>query len=131
MAPLPTSLVGYRVSYEAIEQYCDLKSPLMHSNRLLVEDFESKIGIPLALVRVESDEDGGAAPDHYYICCFADYSGRPYTTEELSAVPVPSAFHQLPQLIPVEGELCRLFAPRSVVSTGGVRPTSYIVGGHV
>ena len=114
MAPLPISLVGYRVSYEAIQQYLALKNLSKYS--LLVEDLESKIGVPLVLVLVEpdeDDEDGGAGPAHHYFCFFADYSGRPYDCKDLLAIPVPPAFHQLRQLIPVEGDVQWLFAPRA------------------
>jgi hypothetical protein len=117
MAPLPSVLVGYRVSPEAIERYRALNNLPEYNNRFLIQDLESKIGAPLALARVECDEgDGGAASDHY-LCCFADYSGRPYNSENLLAIPVPPAFHKLPQLIPVEGDLHRLFAPRAKISS--------------
>jgi hypothetical protein len=112
MAPLPSSLVGYRVTFEAIESYRALKNLPKSNNRLLLQDLETKIGVPLALVRVERDEE-----DDYYVCCFADYSSRPYDAGDLLAVPVPPAFRQLPQIIPVESDLRRLFAPRSMVSS--------------
>jgi len=114
MAPLPSTLVGYRVSSEAIERYRALKNLPEYTNRSLLQDLESKVGIPLALVRVE--RDGEATSDHY-LCCFADYSGRPYDSEDLLTIPVPPAFHQLPQLISVEGDLRRLFAPRATISS--------------
>ena len=61
----------------------------------------------------EGDEVSGAGLDHYYLCCFADCSGRPYDCKDLLAIPVPPAFHQLRQLIPVEGGVHWLFAPRA------------------
>ena len=112
MAPLPSSLVGYCVSSEAIERYRALKNLPESNNRFLLQDLESRIGVPLALVRVERDDE--AACDHY-LCCFADYSGRVYDSKDLLTIPVPLAFHQLPQLIPVEGDLRRLFAPRTMI----------------
>ncbi|KAH9952427.1 hypothetical protein BC827DRAFT_361009 [Russula dissimulans] len=39
------------------------------------------------------------------------------TLEDLLAIPVPPAFRQLPQLMPVEGDLRRLFAPRAMISS--------------
>ena len=117
MTPLPSSLVGYRITLEAIESYQALKHLPKSNNRLLLQNLEAKIGVPLALVRVERDEEDGEAACDYYFCCFADYSSRPYDTEDLLAVPVPPAFHQLPQIIPVEGDLRRLFAPRAMVSS--------------
>src|SRR5882757_7950635 len=83
MAPLPSSLVGYRVTFEAIESYRALKNLPKSNNRLLLQDLETKIGVPLALVRVERDEE-----DDYYVCCFTDYSSRPYDTGDLLAIPV-------------------------------------------
>ena len=53
----------------------------------------------------EGDEVSGAGLDHYYLCCFTDCSGRPYDCKDLLAIPVPPAFHQLRQLIPVEGDV--------------------------
>jgi len=109
MAPLPISLVGYRVSPEAIERY---RVQPDYNNRFLVQDLESQISVPLTLVLVERDEGDDEVTD-YYFCCFADHSDRPYEPKDLLAVPVPSAFHQLQQLIPVEGDVQRLFAPRA------------------
>jgi hypothetical protein len=114
MAPIPSSLVGYRVSWEDIQRYRSLKNLPPHSNRPLIQDLESQIGIPIALVRIEDQGDDGASSLHY-ICCFADYSSRFYRCEDLLAIPVPPAFLQLSQLIPVEGDLHRLFAPRTVI----------------
>jgi hypothetical protein len=117
MALLPSSLVGYRVSSEAIERYRALKNLPESNNRFLLQDLELKIGVPLALVRVERDRGDGEVVCDHYLCCFVDYSGRPYDSEDLLAIPVPPAFHQLPQLIPVEGDLRRLFAPRAMISS--------------
>ena len=114
MAPLPSSLVGFPVSPEAIDRYKNLPE---YNNRFLLQDLESKIGIPLALVRVERDEWGGGAASDHYLCCFADYSGRLYESKDLSVIPVPPAFHQLAQLIPMEDDLHRLFAPRAMISS--------------
>lgn len=115
MAPVPISLVGYPVSYEAMERYRVLNNL---PNRLFVQDLQSKINVPLALICVE-EESAGSVSD-YYLCCFADCSERPYEPEDLLAIPVPPAFHQLLQLIPVEGDLRRLFAPRAISYFNGL-----------
>jgi len=127
MAPIPSSLIGYRVSYEEIERYRALKTLPEYNNRLLIQDLESKIGIPLALVCIDDQGDDGAE-SCYYLCCFADYSSRPYRCEDLLAVPVPPAFHQLPQLIPVESDLHRLFAPRTMIFSNGQSGKSRVIG---
>ncbi|KAF9442576.1 hypothetical protein P691DRAFT_810417 [Macrolepiota fuliginosa MF-IS2] len=133
MALLPSSLIGYRISSEAIERYRTLKNLPEYNNRFLVQDLESQVGVPLALVRIEHDEG-----DDHYLCCFVDYSSRPRSPEDLLAIPVPPAFRQLPQLIPVEGDLHRLFAPRARISSydqsGKTRVNERalpIGGGHV
>ena len=108
--------MGYRVSRKSIEGYRVLKDLPQSNKWSILQDLELKIGFPLALVRVEREDNGGAASD-YYFCCLADDSGRPYDCGELLAVPVPPAFHQLPQLVPVEGDLHRLFAPRAMIFT--------------
>jgi hypothetical protein len=127
MSPIPSSLVGYRVSYEDIEQYRALKKLPEHNDRLLIQDLESQIGIPLALVRIDDQGDDGAA-SFYYLCCFADYSSRPYRCEDLLAIPVPPPFDQLPKLIPVEGDLQRLFAPKTMIFSSGQLGQSGVIG---
>jgi hypothetical protein len=112
MAPLPICLVGYPVSWESLEQYRILNTLPEYNNRLLVQDLESKINTPVKLVRVDIYNVEETIANHY-LCCFADSSGKPYEPEDLLAIPVPLAFNQLPQLIPVEGKLRRLFAPRA------------------
>jgi len=56
MAPLPISLVGYRVSPEAIERYRVQKNLPDYNYRFLVQDLESQMSVPLTLVLVERDE---------------------------------------------------------------------------
>lgn len=115
MAPIPSILVGYCVSSEAIERYRALKHLPESNNRPLLQAIALEIGVPLTLACVERGEEDGEATCDYYLCCFADYSGKPYNPEDLLNIPVPSAFHQLLELIPVEGDLCRLFAPRAMI----------------
>ncbi|KAF8174411.1 hypothetical protein BJ912DRAFT_909955 [Pholiota molesta] len=117
MAPLPSSLVGYRVSPDAIEHYRVQHDLPEYNNRPLLQNLESRVGVPLALVRVEPGDGDAQAATEYYLCCFADYSGKPYDTEALSAIPIPPAFLRLPELIPVEGGVRRLFAPKAMVSS--------------
>ncbi len=123
--PILVSFVSYPVSLEAIEQYSERKNLPISSNRRLLQDLESTMDIPLALVCVD-EVDGG---DQYYLCCFADCSGRPCDTEELLAIPVPRVFRQLHNLIPLEGDLHRLVAPRATISLGKIREDKRI--GHV
>src|SRR5258708_34806449 len=99
MAPLPSVLVGYRVSSEAIERYRALKNLPESNNRFLLQDLESKLGVPLALVRVDRDEGDGEAACAYYLCCFADDIARPYASADLLTIPVRPPLNQLPQLI--------------------------------
>ena len=112
MAPQPIALVGFPVTWETIEQYRVLNNLPKYNNRRPVQDLASKIGIPVTLVRLELDDEDGATPDHC-LCCFAesDFSGRPYGVNDMLAIPIPPEFHQLPQVIAVEGDLRRLFAP--------------------
>jgi len=113
MAPLVSFFVGYRISTEALNQYRTEKNLPPSNSRFLLQDLESSIGVPLALVSVD---EGGSGAETRYLCCFADYSGRIYDSAELLAIPVPSAFDQLPQLTPVvEGGLHRLGRSRTTV----------------
>ena len=113
MAPVPIALVGFPVTGETIEHYRGQNNLPEYNSRLLVQDLASKIGTPVTLVRLELDDDG-ATPDHF-LCCFAesDFTGRPYDVNDMLAIPIPPEFHQLPQVITVEGALRRLFAPRA------------------
>jgi hypothetical protein len=87
------------------------------------------INLPLVLVCVDK-VDG---EDQHYLCCFADCSGRPYNTEELLAIPVPRAFDQLRELIPL-GDLHWLVEPRATFSSydrsGDIREDNRIGAGH-
>jgi hypothetical protein len=111
MSPLLSTFVGYPVSPEAIKQYREQHNLPEYNNRLLLRDIESKLGVPLTLVRVERDD---TADSDYYFCCFADYSGRQDNTEALNAIPVSPAFLRLHQLVPVAGDVQRMFAPRTM-----------------
>ena len=110
MAPIPISLVGYPVSWESLEQYRTQNNLPKYNKRLLVEDLETKINTPVKLVCVEIERVEETITD-FYLCCFADSSGNPFEPQDLLDIPVPLAFNQLPQHIPVEGEVRRLFAP--------------------
>jgi hypothetical protein len=114
MAPIPIFLVGYPVSWESLEQYHILNSLPEYDNRSLVHNLETKINTQVKLVRVDIYNVEETISIHY-LCCFADSSGRPYEPQDLLDIPVPLAFNQLPQVIPVEGELRRLFAPKANV----------------
>lgn len=81
------ALVIYRVPLKLSKAIQALKNLPKSSHRLLLQYLETKIGVPLALVRVDRDEEDGEAACDYYFCSFADYSCRPYDIEELLAVP--------------------------------------------
>ena len=119
MAPIPIALVGYPVSWESLEQYRILNSLPEYDNESLVHNLETKINTPVKLVRVDIYNVETISND--CLCCFADFSGRPFEPQDLLDIPVPLAFDQLPQHIPVEGELRRLFAPRAHAFLSGVR----------
>lgn len=112
MTPIPCTLIGYRILNEAIERYRAEHSLPEINDRPLLQQLESTLGIPLALVRVELNDD--TSSQEHYLCCFADYN-RPYDVQALAALPVPRAFERLPQVIPVEGDVRRLFAPHAMV----------------
>jgi len=130
MAPFLVSFVGCPVSLEAMEQYSEQNKLPISSNRRLLQHLESIINIPLVLVCV--DEVNGE--DQYYLCYFADCSGRPYDTRDLLAIPVPRAFDQLRKLIPL-GNLHWLVEPRATFSSydqsGKIRENKQIGAGHV
>jgi len=113
MVPMPACLIGYRVAHEAIEHY-RITEHLPESNRRIVEDIGSKIGVQVSLVRVEPDD--GDPPSDYYLCCLAIYRCRPFEPEALLAINIPPAFYKLPEVIVVENnDLQQLFAPRAMI----------------
>ena len=72
--------------------------------------FESKIGIPPALVGVEQD---GSAASEYCLCCLADHSGRPYGSEDVLAIPTTStstADRCRRQLAPLVAPMAMIFS---------------------
>jgi len=86
MAPI---FVSFAVSFEAMEQYSELP---ISSNWRLLQHLESVITV--CVDEVDSE-------DQYYLCCFADCSGRPCNTRELLAIPLSHASDQLRNLIPL------------------------------
>ena len=111
MAMIPIVLVGYPISSESLEQYFILNN-LPDDYRSLVANLQTKINTQVKLVSVDIVNVEGTT-SNYYLCCFADSSGKPYEAQDLLDIPVPLAFNQLPQVIPVEGELRRMFAPKA------------------
>ena len=131
MAPILVSFVGCPVSLESMEQYSKTNELPISSNRRLLQHLESKINLPLALVCVDQGD-----VDQYYLCCFADCSGRPYDTRELLAIVIPHAFDQLRKSSHLNfGDLHRLVVSRATYSSydqsGKIREGNRIGGGHV
>ena len=87
---MPVVLVGYPVKADAIAQYREQHGVNEYGCRPFVQHLESQLGVPTVLARVEDGDE-----DTNYICCFADYSGRPYSVDELECVAVPAAFRRL------------------------------------
>ena len=88
MTPIPIALVGYPVSWEFLEQYRILNSLPEYDNESLVHNLETKINTPIKLVCVDIyDVEETISND--YLCCFADFSGRPFEPQDLLDIPAP------------------------------------------
>jgi len=70
---MPIFLVGYPVSREAIDRYRTLRNLPEYNNRILVQDLQSKLNAPLALVRVELDDDDRPARINPRTCWLSLY----------------------------------------------------------
>jgi len=124
MAPLSVSFVGYHTSREALNQYCKQHNISASNNRPLLQHLESDVGVPLTLVSVEHSIAGsrgvaGAGndpglhnlPNELYISCFTDYNSQHEANVE-TLVP-PKEFSHLKDVVQVDGDVKRLFAPRA------------------
>ncbi|KIL56568.1 hypothetical protein M378DRAFT_181932 [Amanita muscaria Koide BX008] len=81
------------------------------SFKQLLQYVESEISMPISLARLE-DSSGLT---RMFLCCYVDTRIRVYDFEELMAVIVPPQFTRLKEILGIDGDLKRVFAPQGTI----------------
>jgi hypothetical protein len=103
--------VGYEVA-DALERYQHQHHIAgVLSFKQLLQYVESEITIPVSLARLE-DSSGLT---RMFLCCYVDTHTRVYECEELIAVTVPPQFTRVKEMLGIDGNLKRVFAPQGVI----------------
>ena len=67
--------------------------------------------MPVSLARLE-DSSGIT---RMFLCCYVDTRIRVYDYEELTAVTVPPQFTRVKEILGIDGDLKRVFAPQGMI----------------
>ena len=103
--------IGYEVA-DALERYQRQYSiEGVPSFKQLLQYVESEASMPISLVRLE-DSSGLT---RMFLCCYVDTRVRIYDFEELMAVIVPPQFTRLKEILGIDGDLKRVFAPQGTI----------------
>ena len=103
--------VGYEDA-DALERYQrqhDIEG--VPSFKQLLQYVESEISMPISLARLE-DSSGLT---RMFLCCYVDTRIRAYNYEELMAVTVPPQFTRVKEILGIDGDLKRVFAPQGMI----------------
>lgn len=106
MGGFPVIFIGYELEDDALVNYLPREAV-----KSLLHVVESETSRPASIVRY----DDLKGQTHKFICCFADLSGRTYSSKEIDAIPVPSEFFGVPKRVKTRGELERKFSPSAMV----------------
>ena len=103
--------VGYEVG-DALEKY----QRQHHITGLLsIKQFlryvEAEISMPISLARLEDD----FGLSRMFLCCYVDTHIRVYDCEELMGVIVPPQFTRVKEILGIDGDLKRVFAPQGMI----------------
>ena len=104
--------VGYEVAADALERYQrehDIEG--VPSYKQLLKYLESEISIPISLARLE-DSSGLS---RMFLCCYVDARIRIYDCEELMEVIVPAQFTRVKEILGIDSDLKRVFAPEGKI----------------
>jgi len=103
--------VGYEVA-DALERYQRQHHIAgVPSFKQLLRYVESEISMPISLARLE-DSSGLT---RMFLCCYVDTHIRVYDCEELMAVIVPPQFTRVKEMLGIDGNLKRVFAPQGTI----------------
>ncbi|OJA13958.1 hypothetical protein AZE42_03615 [Rhizopogon vesiculosus] len=109
MGGFPIVAIGYEVADEALERY-------QHQHHFaeveqLLQYVESEISMPISLASLEDS----AGLSRMFLCCYVDTHTRVYSCEELMAVTAPPQFTRVKEILGIDGDLKRVFAPRGTI----------------
>ena len=110
MGGLSVAVVGYDAT-DALANYLhehDLPAGTS-SYKPLLQRLETETSTPIFLTNLE--DVGGLS--RVFLCFYVDYAIRVYDCAELMAVTVPPQFTRVKELLSIEGELRRVFAPQA------------------
>jgi hypothetical protein len=110
MGGFPVAVIGYDAT-DALENYLnehDLPAGNV-SYKQLLQHLETETSTPIFLANIDDDGD---APRRF-LCFYVDYSIRVYDCAELMAVTVPTQFERVKDVLSIEGDLRRVFAPKA------------------
>jgi hypothetical protein len=103
--------VGYEVA-DALERYQGQHQISgVPSFKQLLRYVESEISMPVSLARLED----ASGLTRMFLCCYVDTHIRVYDCQELMAVIVPLQFTRVKELLGIDGDLKRLFAPQGTI----------------
>jgi len=103
--------VGYEVA-DALERYQRQHHIAgVPSFKQLLRYVESEISMPISLARLE-DSSGLT---RMFLCCYVDTHIRVYDCEELMAVIVPPQFTRVKEMLGIDGDVKRVFAPQGTI----------------
>jgi len=111
MGGFSTVAVGYEVG-DALERYqCQHHISGVPSFKQLLQYVESEISMPISLARLEDSSN----LTRMFLCCYVDTRIKVYDCEELMAVMVPPQFTRVKEILGIDGDLKRVFAPQGMI----------------
>ena len=81
------------------------------SFKQLLKYVKSEISIPISLAKLEDD----SGLTRMFLCCYVDTRIRVCDCEELMGVIVPPQFTRVKEILGIDGDLKRLFAPQGAI----------------
>ena len=129
MGGLSFVAIGYEVG-DALERYQRQHHIPGFYFKQLLQYVESEISIPVSLVRLE-DHLEDSVLTRMLLCCYVDTRTRAYDCEELMAVIVPPQFARVKEILGIDGDLKRVFAPKGMVYSYDVDGRTRVGGGSL
>ncbi|KAK0431368.1 hypothetical protein EV421DRAFT_174350 [Armillaria borealis] len=126
MGGFPVVFIGYELEDDALDIYQSSNDP-REAVKSLLRVVESETSRPASIVRY----DDSKGQTHKFVCCFADLSGRTYSSKEIDAIRVPPEFFLVPKRVKTRGELERKFSPSAMVNSYGADGKTQVDSGAV
>ena len=128
MGGFPAALIGYDAT-DALENYFnehDVPEGIV-SYKLLLQRLETETSAPIFMASL--DDDDGDVPRRL-LCFYVDYSIRVYDCAELMAVTVPAQFKRVKDVLGIEGDLRRVFAPKAHIYSWDSNGRTRVLANH-